>query len=98
VSLSPTLVPRLCSGVESSWFGQDFVVLNPAGTVLRGLNGTAARILALVDGRRTVQEISAAVAREYDQPAERVLPEVLSFFDQLVRRELVEPAQASSRP
>jgi len=60
------------------------VLLYPEGAVF--LNDTGAAVLRLVDGRRTVAEIAAALAAEYQHD---VTTDVADYLDMLVRRELV---------
>lgn len=60
------------------------VLLYPEGAVF--LNDTGAAVLRLVDGRRTVGDIAAALAAEYQHD---VTADVADYLDMLVRRELV---------
>lgn len=70
-------------------FGGDTVVLDPSGTLLRGLNGTGARVWELLDGHKTLSEISQSLAREFQIPLERVEPEVTAFIELLAKKQLV---------
>ena len=58
-------IPRHREGADGQRFGSDFVVMDPEGRMLRGLNDTAARIWEMSDGQRTAREISRVVADEY---------------------------------
>src|SRR6476469_3596438 len=60
------------------------VLQYPEGAVL--LNETAAEILALCDGRRTVAEIAAMLEKRYGS---NVLDDVQSYLSKLADRELV---------
>jgi pyrroloquinoline quinone biosynthesis protein D len=60
------------------------VLQYPEGAVL--LNDTAAEILALCDGARTIVEIAAALKERYGSD---VLEDVQSYLSQLADRELV---------
>jgi pyrroloquinoline quinone biosynthesis protein D len=63
---------------------QRSVLQYPEGAVL--LNDTAAEILALCDGTRTIGEIAAALRERYGSD---VLDDVQSYLSQLADRELV---------
>jgi len=86
----PESVVRRRSGAEATRLGRDCVVLDPMGQMLRGLNGTAARVWELSDGSHSIAEISNAIAREYSAPVQRVLPDVTSFVEQLLAKGLLE--------
>ncbi len=80
--------PR-CEAVE---LGGELVVLDGMGQTLRGLNKVAARVWALIDGRRPVGEISTEIARQFRQDESRVLGDVTAFVAVLADRSLVRPA------
>jgi hypothetical protein len=81
-------VPRRRPGVELETVGEHAVMLDEQGTVARGLNATAAKVWALIDGRRTVAEIAAALGATAER--KRVEADVLAFLRQLKQRQLVE--------
>ena len=68
------------------------VLQYPEGAVL--LNDTAAEILALCDGTRTLSEIAAELGKRYGSD---VLEDVRSYLSQLADRELVRDAAAEIR-
>ena len=90
--LRPESVVRKRSGAEATRLGRDCVVLDPTGEMLRGLNGTAARVWDLTDGSKSIADISNAIAREYSAPVQRVLPDVTLFVEQLLAKGLLEYA------
>jgi pyrroloquinoline quinone biosynthesis protein D len=90
VTLSGQSVPRRKEGAQASVFGADFVVLDPSGRMLRGLNPTAARIWELIDGTRSLDGIAATVAQEFGEPPERVLGDVSRFVTLLVEKGLAD--------
>ena len=94
IGLSANTVIAGASGAEGSAFGQDFVLLDPPGRVLRGLNETGARVWQLCDGRRTVREISDQIAREFDADPATALSDVLRFLEALASRGLLAPRGA----
>jgi pyrroloquinoline quinone biosynthesis protein D len=65
------------------------VLQYPEGAVL--LNDTAAEILALCDGTRTLADIAAVLKERYGSD---VLDDVQSYLSQLADRELVRDAAA----
>lgn len=79
-------------GAEGSAFGRDYVLLDPPGRTLRGLNQTGALVWQLCDGHRTVGEIAREVAHEFDVEPERALSDVQKFLEALAARGLLAPA------
>jgi pyrroloquinoline quinone biosynthesis protein D len=69
---------------------QRSVLQYPEGAVL--LNDTAAEILALCDGARTITEIAAVLRERYGAD---VLDDVQSYLSQLAERELVRDEGAA---
>ena len=65
------------------------VLQYPEGAVL--LNDTAAEILALCDGTRTLSEIASVLKERYGSD---VMDDVLSYLSQLAERELVRDEAA----
>jgi pyrroloquinoline quinone biosynthesis protein D len=90
VTLSTNFIPQRVQGSEAARLGNDFVVLDGSGRVLRGLNSTAARIWELIDGRRTAEEIAHQIAIEFAVSRERVVEDLLSFLSVLLDRQLLK--------
>jgi pyrroloquinoline quinone biosynthesis protein D len=86
MTLSGTSRPKLWkfARVQYDEARQRNVLQYPEGAVL--LNDTAAEILALCDGERTVTEIAAALEQRYGA---NVLDDVQSYLSQLADRDLV---------
>jgi len=61
------------------------VLLFPEGLLV--LNETAAAILALCDGQRSVAEIAAELGARYSRPVDQ---DVLNLLNRLVQKRLVE--------
>jgi len=97
MTLSTTFIPHRTQGCESSRLGNEFILLDATGRVLRGLNPTGARIWELIDGRRTAAEISDRVALEFEASAQRVLQDVLSFLSKLDEAGLLATAGQGER-
>lgn len=86
MTLSETSRPKLWkfARVQYDEARQRNVLQYPEGAVL--LNDSAAEILALCDGNRTVADIAAALEQRYGA---NVLDDVQSYLSQLADRELV---------
>lgn len=63
------------------------VLLSPEG--ITNLNDTAHAILTQCDGRRTVEEIVAVLAAEYDAPAEDLSADVIACLAELAEKKLL---------
>jgi pyrroloquinoline quinone biosynthesis protein D len=97
MSFRPDSIPRRRPGAEGQRFGEDFVVLDAEGRMLRGLNETAARVWELCDGTRTAREVAEVVAREYGAEVEPVLADCLRFLARLGGQGLMEELQEVRR-
>lgn len=86
MALTPQSRPKLWkfARVQFNDARQRNVLQYPEGAVL--LNDTAAEILALCDGARTVADIGALLSERYGAD---VLGDVQSYLSQLADRELV---------
>ena len=59
---------------------------------LYSLNELGARIFQLVDGKRTLRQLSFLIAEEFELPLSEALDEVGSFVEKLVQVEAIERA------
>ncbi len=86
MTLAATSRPKLWkfARVQYDDVRQRSVLQYPEGAVL--LNGTAAEILSLCDGARTVADIAAALQQKYGAD---VLDDVRAYLSELADRELV---------
>ncbi len=57
--------------------------------MLRGLNPVGSRVWELIDGRRSVEEIVEAIAREFDVSREAATRDVTGFVRELLDKGLV---------
>ncbi len=89
MSLDLSRVPERRKGAEGSPFGQEFVILDPPGRMLRGLNETGARVWELIDGRRSVEEIASVISDEFEVDGVTAQADVTAFITMLERRGLV---------
>ncbi len=53
------------------------------------LNETATRIWQLIDGRRSLEEITARLSKEFDAGSTRVIRDTRAFIRELMRRGLL---------
>ena len=90
MSIRANSIPRRREGADGQRFGEDFVVMDPEGRMLRGLNETAARVWELLDGRRTARDIAGVLAREYGVGEERVLEDCLRLLERLAGHGLLD--------
>ncbi|MBB3664605.1 MULTISPECIES: pyrroloquinoline quinone biosynthesis peptide chaperone PqqD [Prauserella salsuginis group] len=81
------MTPRLCRGVRLTYdhTRQTHVLLFPEGVLMP--NATAAAVLELCDGERTVPDIAAALGERYAEVREDDVGDVLA---RLVDRRVVE--------
>ncbi|MGZ3458965.1 MAG: PqqD family protein [Archangium sp.] len=93
MSFCPDSIPRRREGADGHRFGADFVVMDPEGRMLRGLNDTAARVWDLSDGKRTARDIASVVAQEYSVAVEQVLGDCLRFLERLAGHGLVDAVE-----
>ena len=86
--MSPTSVPRLALGFRLQWeLAQDcYVLLYPEGMVK--LNQSAAEIVKLCDGNRTVGAIVAELEAAFDTAG--LEPEVFAFMEVAARQRWLE--------
>jgi pyrroloquinoline quinone biosynthesis protein D len=84
--------PRLAAGARLQYddVREEHLLLIPEGAVR--LNATAAQVLELCDGRRTLDEIAAALSERYS--GEDVADDVRELLGGMVERGLVVDAPA----
>lgn len=91
-AMAPDSVPAIwrLARVTFDPVRQQSVLLYPEGAVL--LNDTAAAILGLCDGDRSIRDIAAILEQQYHCD---VLADVTSYLEQLAEREFVHDRRAS---
>ena len=79
--------PRLSAHARLQWDSvrEQQVILMPEGVL--ALNATAAAIVAVCDGQRSVSDISAELSTQYNRAVE---PDVLMFLNRLLNKKLLE--------
>lgn len=77
--------PRTASRV----FSGEAVVISPAENTVRMFNTIGSRIWELADGSRTVDEIAAMLAQEYEVTPETAHTSIERFMTELVEKGLL---------
>jgi pyrroloquinoline quinone biosynthesis protein D len=88
--VSPDAVARRRAGAEGSYLGLEYVLLDPEGKMLRGLNPTGAKIWELLDGQRTLAEVARLLGVDHPGDEAQVLGDVCAFVEALADRGLVD--------
>lgn len=65
------------------------VVLSPKDYAYFGIEGSGAHVWDLIDGKRSTDDIVAALEVEFDAPAAAIREETLAFLDALAEAGLV---------
>ena len=68
---------------------KEAVIVLPDKGEIKVLNEVGSVILELINGERSIQEITAAVIREYDVPSDRAEADILTFLNQLRSKQLI---------
>jgi hypothetical protein len=89
-------VLRLRREVRFRNVGGEGVVLRQEAREVLVVNGVGARVLELLDGRRSVAEVAAVLREERDAPPEAIERDVGAFVDELLAAGVVE-MQAADR-
>lgn len=95
--MSPALdsVPRLERGVGFRRIAGKGVVLVAETSKAIVINGTGARILELVDGRRSLGAIVEVLIEEFDAPRSVLEEEVAAFLDRAKAGRIVAASEGS---
>ena len=84
---SPESVFRKNTDISLTRFGEEGLLVVPRQALQAVLNGTAARVLELVDGQRSAAEIAALIGEEYEAgDAGALLSDVLEILADLEQR------------
>ena len=90
------LVYRRNPDITLTRFGEEGLLVVPRAALQAVLNGTATRVLELVDGRRSVTEIADLLAAEFEGPGrDELVRDVAEILVDLHGRGAVEPLPAS---
>ncbi len=84
-----TDVPRRASGVVGRTVDDEAVLIHPQQGKVRVLNSVGARVWELADGRRTVAELAAVIAGEYEVSLAQAESDALRFCTDLFGRGLL---------
>ena len=77
-------VPRFHPQVAMSVIGGEAVLVLPQDGQIEVLNEVGARVLQLVDGKRTITDIAAVIVREYEVEVEQATQDVAQLVQGLV--------------
>jgi len=61
------------------------------------LNPIASAILALLDGQKSVAQISSTLAKRYKISKTKISRDTQFFFEQLLKQGIIEPARSIQR-
>jgi pyrroloquinoline quinone biosynthesis protein D len=92
---SRTAAPRRQLGVLAQQVTPDdpsLVLLNPTSGEYYTLDDVGTRVWQLCDGKRTIADIAATIAQEYDAPPEVIEHDVVELVKELVDEALVVAA------
>ena len=84
-----TDVPRQARGVVGRTVDDEAVLIHPEQGKIRVLNSVGARLWELADGRRSVAELAAVIAGEYEVSLAQAESDALRFCTDLVGRGLL---------
>lgn len=76
-------------GVNAHRLGEELLVVDGQGEMLRGLNASGRRVWELIDGRRSASELAATLASEFRISPDQVFPEMVAFLADLEKRGLL---------
>ncbi len=87
--ISPQSKPALAPGVrvQTDRVAGQPVLLSPEG--IQELNFSAHAIIARCDGKQTVEEITVALAEEYDAPLDELREDVIACLAELHEKKLI---------
>jgi len=89
-SLAGAAVPRIAPRCAWQVVEGEAVLLDVQGRHLMGLNPAGSLVFGLVDGKRPVGDLAAAVAARFGIAPERALADVVAFLGGLRARGLLE--------
>jgi hypothetical protein len=92
LALDNVLAP--VAGAISREAGDELVVVLPEQGRFLVLNGTGAVVFGLVDGKCSLEEIAAALGKQYGVPLGRARDDVLAFAARLLERGAVHLTEA----
>ena len=87
--LEPGTRATAAPNVRTRAFDDELVVLDLDAGEYYSLDAIGARLWEGLQRGLSISEIASAVAKEYDAPADRVLADLVSLAEELVRRHLI---------
>ena len=83
-------------GAQGSPLGDDFIVLDADGKMLRGFNSSAAWLWEKLEGEKSVEQLSLELASKCQITFERASEDVTAFFEMLLQKDLIEVVSAEA--
>lgn len=88
----PEAVFRRCAAVRFRTVLDEGVVIQQDSAEVLVLSEVGARVLELLDGKRTVAAVEAALAAEFDAPAKEVGRDLARYLEELLGARVIEDA------
>jgi hypothetical protein len=85
--------PIQAENVQGRVLENEAVVVLPEQGKIKVLNETGARIWSMADGRRSVREIAAQLAAEYNLPQADAEADTLAFISELMAKGVLKLAE-----
>ena len=83
-------VPSIRENVTTRFMGDEAFVMNLNTVITYSLNETAARVWALIDGARSVEDIVCGILGEYNVPEPECRSSVVTIISDFLEEELVK--------
>lgn len=87
--IGPESCPRRREGILAQRASDTQLLLNLSSGHYYALNEVGTRVWELSDGSRSVAEVAAAIAEEYDAPVEEIQADVIDLLRDLLNEQLV---------
>lgn len=97
MKFTPGTRVKRAPGAESSRLGEDFIVLDAEGKMLRGLNVTAAWLWENLETETGVENLVKAFSSECGISLSRARNDVSRFFEKLAEKNLIEVSLGESK-
>ncbi len=87
--IDPESRPKRREGILTQRASDTQLLLNLSSGQYYALNEVGTRVWEFSDGSRTIAEIAATIAEEYDAPVEEIQADVIELLEDLVNEQLV---------
>ena len=86
IMITQTTIPTPKSDVIGQRMEDEAVIVTVASGTVKVLNDVGARIWELADGQRSVADMAAIIAAEYEVTSAQALADTLAFVEELIAR------------